>query len=127
MARLVRAGQELRHFRVHFAQKPGELGARSGVDTPMLSPQRPRRNIVSDLDLQFHGVRFLTRASFLLIMVMASVGNQADNEARAKGLMSVRIEAPSMLLGTHACMQPDAQDVPDEPEPEKPPCPRSGK
>lgn len=78
-------------------------------------------------DVHLHGVRILGRVSFVLIAVMASILNQADQDARAKGLISVHVEAFSMALGNHACMQPEPEELPEEVVPEKPPCPRSGK
>ncbi len=75
---------------------------------------------------QILGVRMLCRASFVLIIVTATIMNEADHAARAVGLISVRAEVNSLGLGTHTCLRPSAEDVPDEPELPKPPCPRSG-
>lgn len=81
--------------------------------------------MLQDHELHLVGVRVLSRTSFALVMVLAACLNDADQLARAKGLLSVRVEAPTMFFGTHACMQPEAEDLPDEPPP-KPPCPKKG-
>jgi hypothetical protein len=74
-------------------------------------------------DLAFHGVRVLSRVSFVLVVFLAWGMNEADQAARAVGMLSFRVEA-SWNLGSHACMQPEAEELRPEPEPEKPPCPR---
>lgn len=70
-------------------------------------------------DFHFVGVRILSRVSFALVIMFAAFLNEADQMARAKGLIYVRVEAPTMFFGTHACMQPDAEAPPEEP-----PCPK---
>lgn len=95
------------------------------VMRPMRFPKWNWHHTLQDRNAQMHGVRILCRASFVLLVVSATIANKADQDARATGLISVRVNAPSMALGTHACMMPTAEDVPDEPEPEKPPCPKS--
>ncbi|HRI63129.1 MAG TPA: hypothetical protein PK156_02795 [Polyangium sp.] len=97
-------------------------------------PTAKRLRLAHFLDHNAHlyGVRILGRASFVLIAMSAAVLNHADRLARAKGLIPVHVEAHSMALGNHACMQPEPeyiQDEPilDEPAPDKPPCPRSKK
>lgn len=106
----------------------------AGTDPPsrlsnaaMLMLKRLRNRPILDNDLHLHGVRMLCRASFVVIVATATIMNRADHEARAVGLLSFRVDAPSMALGTHACMQPEPQEILDEPEPDKPPCPKSRK
>jgi hypothetical protein len=97
------------------------------VEERMLAPKLSWQRLALERNAQLHGVRMLCRASFVLIIATASIMNEADQAARAVGLLSVRVEGSPLGLGTHACMQPSAEDVPDEPEPVKPPCPRSGR
>jgi len=97
------------------------------VEEHMLAPQRPWQCLALERNTQILGVRMLCRATFVLIIVTATIMNEADHAARAVGLLSVHAEGLALGLGTHACMQPSAEDVPDEPEPPKPPCPRSGR
>ena len=97
------------------------------VEQRMPSLQRPWQRIALERNAQILGVRMLCRASFVLIIVTATIMNEADHAARAVGLISVRAEGLPFGLGTHACMQPTAEDVPDDPEPPKPPCPRRGR
>lgn len=52
--------------------------------------------------------------------------NEADQLARAKGLMTFRVEAMPMSLGMHSCLQPEPEELTPEIELEKPPCPHSG-
>lgn len=77
--------------------------------------------------IEIYGVRILGRVSFICIVVSAWAMNEADQAARAKGLLSFRVDIPMAGLGTHACMQPEAQEIEPEPEPKlkEPPCPRS--
>jgi hypothetical protein len=122
MARAQRAGQEF--GTENFVRNSN---AHHVVNKRMLSSKRAPLRLTLDPTSQMLGVRILCRASFVLIVVTATIANQADQQARAVGLLSFRVDAPSMWLGTHACMQPEAEDIPDEPEPEKPPCPKRGK
>jgi hypothetical protein len=87
----------------------------------LLGQGRRARNRSIDVHLVI--MRVLGRVVFIQVAVGATVANEAENEARAKGLMYVRAEPGlGMGFGGHSCMQPEA--MPEEPEPEKPPCPK---
>jgi hypothetical protein len=87
----------------------------------LLEHDRRARNRSIDVHLVI--MRVLGRVVFVLAAACATVANEAENEARAKGLMYVRAEPGlGMGLGGHFCMQPE--EMPEQPEPEKPPCPK---
>lgn len=93
----------------------------------MVRPKTSSKQLTQNHELHIVGVRILSRVSFALVVMLAAFLNEADQMARAKGLISVRVEAPTMFFGTHACMQPEAVDLPEEAPPEDPPCPRKRK
>jgi hypothetical protein len=76
-------------------------------------------------DIQLHGIRILSRVTFIWLIAIAWSMNEADQLARAKGLMTFRVEVMPMGLGTHSCLQPEPEELAPKPEPEKPPCPHS--
>lgn len=77
--------------------------------------------------IELYGVRILCHVSFVCIVALAWTANEAEHTALKKGLLSFRVDVPAVGLGTHACMQPEAEELPKEPEPEEPPCPHSEK
>lgn len=124
MARLSVSGQNFCVDCSFVAKFRGNTGVRRDVHDGMIRRTTFSQRLQHDHQLHLVGVRVLSRTSFALVMVLAACLNDADQLARAKGLLSVRIEAPTMFFGTHACMQPEAEDLPDEPPPPEPPCPK---
>ncbi len=102
----------------------GNTRVRRDVHNRMIRRTTFSQRLQQDHQIHLIGVRVLSRTSFALVMVLAACLNDADQLARAKGLLSVRVEAPTMFFGTHACMQPEAEDLPDEQPPPEPPCPK---
>jgi hypothetical protein len=72
---------------------------------------------------QISVLRLLGSGTLAVLALAAVVGDGADQDARAKGLMWFSVELPQGFLGHH-CIQ-DAEEPPPEPEP--PPCPRAAK
>ncbi len=123
MARLIVSGQNFCVDRSFVAKFHGNSRTPRDVRNRMIGRTTFSQRLQQDHQLHLVGVRVLSRTSFALVMLLAACLNDADQLARAKGLLSVRVEAPTMFFGTHACMQPEAEDLPDEPPP-KPPCPK---
>jgi hypothetical protein len=72
---------------------------------------------------QITALAWLGRGTLLLVALVVVLGDQADQAARAKGLMPVQAQLPA-FVGAHSCMSP-ADEEPPAPEPvEEPPCPR---
>lgn len=119
MARFESRGQD-------FSTKifSGNFSRHNDVERQMVPRNSLAHRLLLDRRAQTMGVHLLCRACFVLIIVASTVANEAENEARKKGLFTVRAE-PALMMGMHACMQPEAADLPDEPAPEKPPCPKT--
>ena len=73
--------------------------------------------------MQLTVLRLLGHAVLASSAVAAVVANDADQEARAQGLLWVHAEPSALIFGQHACLQPAEEEIPPEPEP--PPCPRT--
>jgi len=94
----------------------------------MIARRSRWKDLLNAPDIELHGVRILSRVSFICIMAISWSANEADQVARAKGLMTFRVEVPAFGLGNHACMQPEAEELPSGPAPgpENAPVPGSG-
>jgi hypothetical protein len=118
MSRFFNGGQDL------CKKNAGTSSAPELSKTRMISQNRYQRHLILEHNTHFIGVRLLSRASFVLIVATATIVNDADQSARAVGLISIRIDGSPFGLRTHACMQPSDGNVPDEPAPPEPPCPK---
>ncbi|MDC3956319.1 hypothetical protein [Polyangium jinanense] len=73
---------------------------------------------------QITTLSWLARGTLGLLALLMILGNQLDQDMRAKGLMPVQIE-PLPFVGAHPCISPS--DVEEPPPEEEPPCSRKGK
>jgi len=97
------------------------------ISPPRLFVRRPSTQ-PRWLEGQHIALRFLTRVALALIVLAATIANRADNDARAKGLLSVRIEPLYSSFAPVSCLSTDPDEAPPPPPPEedeKPPQPKS--